>query len=389
MSEDLTAFRAEAREWLEANCPEGAREPGMVPWGSQKIELDPDSRRWLTLMADKGWTVPSWPQEYGGAGVSKGAYLVLQEEMARIGARAPLTGRGINYIGPTILEFGTDHQKQKWLPRLARGQGGWCMGYSEPGAGSDLANLQLRCEDEGDQYRLNGMKIWTSDGRYGDWIFVLARTDPNKPKHEGISLVLVDMNQPGVRIRPIALLNGESPFCETFFENAVANKDDLIGPVNGGWAVGKRLLQHERSVHGGVNTAGAQVQADNASLAEIADQYGTLNDPTFRQRLTEFETHDRAYQLTRQRVMAETEASAPTVATSILKVTGSVLAQERIEIQQAAMGAAGAGWEAPGFSDLELSTTREWLHSRAVTIYGGTREIQKNIIAKRVLGLPD
>ena len=245
MSEDLSAFRTEAREWLEANCPPGARGPGSVPWGSQKIELSSDNQQWLKLMADKGWTVPTWPSEYGGAGVSKAAYLVIQEEMARIGARAPLTGRGINYIGPTILEFGTEHQKRKWLPRLARGEGGWCMGYSEPEAGSDLANLQLRCEDEGDHYLLNGMKIWTSDGRHGDWIFVLARTDRNKPKHEGISLVLVNMDQPGVRVRPISLINGQSPFCETFFEDAIADKEDLIGPVNGGWAVGKRLLQHE------------------------------------------------------------------------------------------------------------------------------------------------
>ena len=389
MSEDLSTFRTEAREWLEANCPPGARGPGSVPWGSQKIELSSDNQQWLKLMAEKGWTVPTWPSEYGGAGVSKAAYLVIQEEMARIGARAPLTGRGINYIGPTILEFGTEHQKRKWLPRLARGEGGWCMGYSEPEAGSDLANLQLRCEDEGDHYRLNGIKIWTSDGRHGDWIFVLARTDRNKPKHEGISLVLVNMDQPGVRVRPISLINGQSPFCETFFEDAIADKEDLIGPVNGGWAVGKRLLQHERSVHGGVNTAGAQVETETGSLADIAHRYGSLNDPAFRQRLTTFEMHDRAYQLTRQRVIAETEASAPATATSILKVTGSVLTQERIEVQQAAMGNTGIGWEAPGFDDLELETTREWLHSRAVTIYGGTREIQKNIIAKRVLGLPD
>ena len=188
---------------------------------------------------------------------------------------------------------------------------------------------------------------------------------------------------------PISLINGQSPFCETFFEDAIADKEDLIGPVNGGWAVGKRLLQHERSVHGGVNTAGAQVETETGSLADISRRYGSLNDPAFRQRLTAFEMHDRAYQLTRQRVIAETEASAPATATSILKVTGSVLTQERIEVQQAAMGNTGIGWEAPGFDDLELETTREWLHSRAVTIYGGTREIQKNIIAKRVLGLPD
>ncbi|MEX2327282.1 MAG: acyl-CoA dehydrogenase family protein, partial [Pseudomonadales bacterium] len=212
MNDALQEFRLETREWLEANCPASIRKPGFIPWGSSKIELDDDTRLWLEVMADKGWTVPTWPREYGGAGLSKAEYMVLGEELRRIGARPPLTGRGVNYIGPTVLEFGTEHQKRKWLPRFARGDGGWCMGYSEPAAGSDLANVQMRCVDEGDVYRLNGMKTWTSDGRHGDWIFCLVRTDRDKPKHEGISLVLVNMDQPGVRVRPIRLVSGASPF---------------------------------------------------------------------------------------------------------------------------------------------------------------------------------
>ena len=268
------------------------------------------------------------------------------------------------------------------------------MGYSEPAAGSDLASLQMRAEDEGDHYRLNGMKIWTSDAMQSDYIFCLVRTDPARPKHEGISLVLVDMNQPGVRVRPIRLISGSSPFCETFFEDARADKDDLIGGINQGWSVGKRLLQYERSVHGGVNTSGAQVKQATASLPEVAHRYlgtreGRVADPGFRTRLITLKMNQRAYSLTQNRVIAETDASAPTLATSILKVKGAELTQAEAELLQHAMGSSGLGWEGDGFSVDEIDATRNWLTTRAVSIYGGTSEIQQNIIAKRVLGLPD
>jgi|TARA_B100002003_G_scaffold69777_1_gene65024 alkylation response protein AidB-like acyl-CoA dehydrogenase len=393
---NLQNFRDETRGWLAENCPAGAKGPGEIPWGSSKLEIaDADTARWLELMAGKGWTVPTWPKEYGGAGLTKQEFMVLQEEIRRIGARAPLTGRGINYIGPTILEFGTPEQKAKWLARLARGEGGWCMGYSEPAAGSDLANVQLRATDQGDVYLLNGMKTWTSDGIYGDWIFCLVRTDREVPKHEGISLILVDMNQPGVRVRPISLISGSSPFCETSFEDATAEKDDVIGAVNSGWSVGKRLLQYERSIHAGVNTSGIQRQEREASLVDVVRQYhgakqgGRISDASVRERLVRLEMESRSYQLTQRRVMAETQARAPSTATSILKVTGARLTKERTELHQQSLGVQGIGWEGPGFSSRELETTRTWLSSRAVSIYGGTSEIQLNIIAKRVLGLPD
>tara|TARA_B100001964_G_scaffold235309_1_gene295226 strand:+ start:412 stop:1596 length:1185 start_codon:yes stop_codon:yes gene_type:complete len=394
MSKVIKTFRDETRSWLKENCPPGARGPGFIPWGSRKIELEPDTQLWLDRMVAKGWTVPSWPAEYGGAGLSKPEYLVVQEEMQRIGARPPLTGRGVNYIGPTVLEFGTDHQKEKWLPRFARGDGGWCMGYSEPDAGSDLANLKLKAVDEGDHYRLNGMKTWTSDGIYGDWIFCLVRTDPDKPKHEGISLVLVDMDQPGVRARPIQLVSGNSPFCETSFEDAIVAKDDLIGEINHGWSVGKRLLQYERSVHGGVNTSGAQVKEETQSLSDIARQYigvqgNRISDPAIRDRLLRLEMNDHSYGLTQRRVIAETDASTPALATSILKVKGAEFTKERAEVEQHAMGMRGFAWEDDNFTQQENETNKNWLTTRAVSIYGGTSEIQKNIIAKRVLGLPD
>jgi alkylation response protein AidB-like acyl-CoA dehydrogenase len=393
MSQSLEEFRQETRTWLEDNCPEGARGAGFIPWGSSKIELKPDTKTWLERMADKGWTVPTWPKEYGGAGLTKDEYLIVQEEMQRIGARPSLTGRGVNYIGPTILEFGTDQQKKKWLPRIARGEGGWCMGYSEPAAGSDLANLQMRAVPDGDHYRLNGMKIWTSDGIYGDLIFCLVRTDPDKPKHEGISLILVNMDQPGVRIRPIQLISGNSPFCETFFEDALADKDDLIGEINHGWSVGKRLLQYERSVHGGVNTSGAQVTQKVKSIVDLAREYigiagNKIAEPSIRDRVLCLEMDSRAYKLTQRRVIAETEASAPALATSILKVKGAEFTKERAELEQHVRGVRGIAWEDSNYTHDEIESTKNWLTTRAVSIYGGTSEIQKNIIAKRVLGLP-
>ena len=204
--------REETRVGIEENCPPGARGSGQIPFGSRQVELEADTALWLERMAEKGWTVPTWPKAYGGAGLERDHYEVLIDELKKAGARTPLTGRGVNYIGPTILEFGTDAQKQKWLPICARGEGAWAMGYSEPGAGSDLASLNTRAVRDGDRYLLNGSKMWTSDATLCDYIFVLVRTSPEKPKHEGITLMLVDMHQPGVKVSPIQLISGASPF---------------------------------------------------------------------------------------------------------------------------------------------------------------------------------
>ena len=269
---NLTEFRRETRAWLDKNCPPGARGEGYVPLGSSKIELQADTQLWLNNMAERGWTVPTWPKAYGGAELELDAYNVLIEELKRINARPPLTGRGVNYIGPTILELGNEDQKQRWLPGISRGEGAWAMGYSEPGAGSDLASLSLKAELHGDSYRLNGRKTWTSDAMDCDYIFVLARTSPEKPKHQGISLILVDMSQPGVTVRPIRLISGASPFNETLFEDAQALAVDLIGGVDNGWTVGKRLLQFERSTHAGINVSGSQggMNADSDMPSRIS-----------------------------------------------------------------------------------------------------------------------
>lgn len=390
-----TEFRQETRAWLADNCPEGARGPGQTPWGSSKLPLDRDSALWLERMAERGWTVPTWPKAYGGAGMDKDLYPILIEELKRIGARTPLTGRGVNYIGPTILELGSEDQRQRWLPGIARGEGGWAMGYSEPGAGSDLASLACRGELIGDQYQLNGRKVWTSDAMHCDYIFVLIRTDMQAPRHEGISLILVDMDQSGVEVSPIRLISGESPFCETVFNDALAPASDIIGGVNKGWTVGKRLLQYERSTHAGINTSGSQGGRSVASpLPDLVKRYhsdetGRISEPALRSRVLDHQLAFKAQQLTQQRVIQETAASAPGFASSAVKLSNALITQEGDEILVSAMGTQGAGWIGDTFTDDEIDATRNWLKQKSLTIAGGTKEVQMNIIAKRVLGLPD
>ncbi|HTK97617.1 MAG TPA: acyl-CoA dehydrogenase family protein [Pseudomonadales bacterium] len=390
----IESFRQETREWLAENCPPGARGPGQIPWGSTRVRLEADSRMWLERMAGRGWTVPTWPRQYGGAELTPAEYLVLLEELRRIDARSPLTGRGVNYIGPTLLDYGTPEQKARWLPGIARGEGGWCMGYSEPGAGSDLANLSTRAVLDGDRYIINGRKTWTSDAMESDYIFALVRTDPVAPKHDGISLMLIDMHQSGVQVRPIRLISGSSPFNETLFENAVARRDDVVGPLNQGWTVGKRLLQYERSTHAGINISGTQGRVAETPLFDIVSAYvglrnGRIADDDHRSALTRHEMNQHAYRLTQRRVIEETQARAPGFASSAVKLSGAILAKERTELSIAAMGFKGVGWEGEPFTDEEISATRTWLRQKSATIAGGTAEVQLNIIAKRVLGLPD
>jgi len=351
---------------------------------------------WLENMAAKGWTVPTWPKAYGGAELDSAQYLILLEELQRINARSPLVGRGVNYIGPTILEFGTDEQKARWLPGMARGDGGWCMGYSEPGAGSDLASLSTRAERAGDQYIINGHKTWTSDAMQSDYIFALVRTDSTVPKHDGISLILIDMDQPGVQVQPIRLISGHSPFDETLFENATANANDIIGPVNQGWTVGKRLLQYERSTHAGINISGTQGQVAETPLPQIFsellptdDASGRILSHDHRAALLKWQLRQRAYELTQRRAIEEAKARAPAFTSSAVKLTGTLLKQERDELHMAALGFDGLGWESEAIPKQALKHTRTWLAQKSLTIAGGTAEIQRNIIAKRVLGLPD
>lgn len=394
---EIEEFRVETCAWLEENCPKGAIGPGQVPSGSTKVKIEnPDTQLWLDRMAEKGWTAPAWPTEYGGGGLEGAEHRVLLEEMREVGARTPLMGMGLSMIGPTLLEFGNEEQKQRHLSRIVRGEVGWCQGYSEPGAGSDLASLRTRAEDQGDHFLINGQKIWTSGAQFADWMFAIVRTDPDVPKHEGISFVLLPMDQEGVTVKPIRLISGTSPFCETFFDDAIVKKEDLVGELNKGWTVAKRLLQFERSGQGGLGAGGGGRHGRRGSgMADVAKEYlgeedGRIADADVRAKIIRYDIDSAAFALTQRRV-GEENRSGKTLgeATSIFKLYGSNLARDGAEMRQELMGIQGLGWEGDAFSSQELGATRGWLSSRAITIYGGTNEIQMNIIAKRVLGLPD
>ena len=391
----IDEFRTETRAWLGENCPSGARGPGPISTGSTKIEIgDKDTQLWLERMIEKGWTAPSWPTEYGGGGLSNEEYMVLIQEMRRIEARAPLMGMGLNLIGPTLLEFGTEDQKQRHLPRIVRAEVRWCQGYSEPSSGSDLASLRTRAEDQGDHFVVNGQKIWTSGAHLADWIFALVRTDPDAPKHDGISFVLLDMHQPGITVRPIRLISGDSPFCETFFDDAIAQKNDLVGELNKGWTIGKRLLQFERGsmaslVDGGATADSGPTLHDTAK-ASVGEIDGHIADAALRRRVITYQINAHAFHLTQRRAVEDARGGGtPGPVTSIFKMYRTELQQEQTSLLVDMRGTQGLGWSGNGFSERELEDTRTWLHSRAATIYSGSNEIQRNIIAKRVLGLPD
>jgi alkylation response protein AidB-like acyl-CoA dehydrogenase len=391
---DLLEFRREVAAWLDKRCPEGARGPGQIATGSSKITLEPDVARWLEACVERGYTAPTWPTEYGGGGLTPQQARVLYEEMAAIRARSPLMGMGLSMIGPTLLEFGTPEQKQRHLPKIVRGEVQWCQGYSEPNAGSDLAALKTRADDQGDHFVINGQKIWTSGAATADWMFALVRTDFTAPKHDGISFVLLPMDQPGLTVKPIRLISGSSPFCETFFDNAIAQKEDLVGELNKGWTVGKRLLQFERSGIGGLTGGGARRGAPGESLVRAARQYvgerdGRISDPDLRDTLLRHNMHSAAFALTAQRANEENRSGTPGAATSIFKLVGARLQQNSADLRRQIMGIRGLGTDPDTFDAAELEATQEWLASKATTIYGGSDEIQANIIAKRVLGLPD
>ncbi len=396
----LDEFRKDTRAWLDENCPQSMRtsesEDNMIGGGKKQVYTNPDSKMWLDRMASKGWTAPMWPTEYGGGGLNKDEFLILQDEMIGINARSPIGGMGFSMIGPTLLDYGTEEQKKEHLPKIASGEIRWCQGYSEPGAGSDLASLQTRCEDKGDHFLVNGQKTWTSGAQYADWIFTLVRTEPQAPKHEGISFVLIDMDQPGVTVKPIKLISGNSAFCETFFDDARCEKDNLVGQLNRGWTVGKRLLQHERSSISGLNSAGRRGRYDNmGTLQEVAKKYvgekdGKIADTALREAVVLNAMNQTAFNLTQRRAMEENQSGGtPTFATSMFKYYGSETGKQRLEIQLKALGTQSLGWEGDMFGQDEKTLTRTWLRSKAGTIAGGSSEIQLNIIAKRVLGLPD
>ena len=388
---DLESFRAETRAWLEANCPAEMREPLKDEedrtWGGRNaVFASPAQKQWLDVMAARGWTVPEWPREYGGGGLSREEAKVLRQEMRRINARSPLDSFGIWMLGPALLKYGSEAQKQQYLPPIVRGEIRWCQGYSEPGAGSDLASLQTRAEDKGDHFLVNGQKVWTSYADKADWIFCLVRTDPTAKKHEGISFVLFDMASPGVSTRPIVLMSGKSPFCETFFDDVKVPKGNLVGELNKGWDVAKYLLTHEREM---ISNMGM----DMGSLGSVAarslghDDEGRLDDAMLRADVARFDIDAAAFRLALERTgdLAKAGQAHPAMS-SMLKYYGAELNKRRWEILMSAGGVDALEWEGP--RSREGQVARSWLRTKANSIEGGTSEVQLNIIAKRLLNLP-
>ena len=398
MSEPLAAFRAEVRDWLAEHCPPSMRTPtpeNEVIWGGRTQIFDnPESKLWLDNMAQRGWTTPTWPKEYGGGGLTQEEDKILQEELRAINARPALQSFGIWMLGPAMLEFANEAQKLEHLPKIVRGEIRWCQGYSEPGQGSDLAGLQTKAEDKGDHYLINGSKIWTSYADEADWIFCLVRTDPQAPKHEGISFILFDMASPGVTTTPIQLISGSSPFCQTFFDNVQVPKENLVGELNKGWTIAKRLLQHERqhiSGIGGISALGGSGRRlEDVAKEYVGEQDGQIKEPVLRQRVTSHRMNDLAFQLTLSRAGEEAKAGQPNASlASMFKYYGTEQNKRKYELLLECIGTQSLGWEGDAFAERELATTRQWLRSKANSIEGGTSEIQLNVIAKRVLGLPD
>jgi alkylation response protein AidB-like acyl-CoA dehydrogenase len=390
---DLDAFRTEVRDWVAANFPSSLKGKGPAI-GPDRANETADQKAWRLAVGEKGWGTPTWPKPYGGGGLSGAEARVVSQEFGRAGAYNPIVGMGTMMFGPTLLEYGTEAQKQQHIPKIATGEIQWCQGFSEPGAGSDLAALSTRAEDKGDHFLVNGQKIWTSGAQWADWCFCLVRTDFTK-KHEGISFVLFDMKTPGVEVRPIQLISGNSPFCETFLTDVRVEKDQLVGPLNGGWTIGKRLLQHERnSLAGGGGSAGryASGRSPEALAKEYVglDEKGRIADGDLRVRIARNDIDLKAFQLTAIRAMQESKGNqGPSAATSIMKNAASQTLQERAELAIEILGSQGLGWEGDGFSEEELTFVRNWLGGKATTIYGGSQEVQSNIISKRILGLPD
>lgn len=390
---DLDTFRTETRAWLEAHCPPEMREPMRgekdANWGGRRAEYQPGQKEWMDAMASRGWTVPDWPKAYGGGGLTPAETKILREEMARLRCRNPLNSFGISMLGPALLKYGTEEQKLEHLPKIARGEIRWCQGYSEPNAGSDLAGLATSAEDAGDHYIVNGQKVWTSYADKADWIFCLVRT-LKESKQGGISFLLFDMESEGVSTKPILLISGYSPFCETFFDNVKVPKANRVHDENKGWDVAKYLLGHEREMISGMGlgSTGGNPLIDGAIATIGVDADGRLADPLLRASLALFEVRSKAFAATSERFIDELKAGrAHPAQPSMMKYYGTELNKARHELAMAAGGSDALEWDSDASS--HGAAARAWLRTKANSIEGGTSEIQLNIIAKRILELPN
>ncbi|MEM7514352.1 MAG: acyl-CoA dehydrogenase family protein [Bacteroidota bacterium] len=385
---DTKTFRQETRSWLEENCPESMR----VNVGFEDIFMggktpeykSEDQKVWFEKMRDKGWTAPQWPKEYGGGGLSKDEYRILRQEMAKINCRPPMWSFGLAMLGPALLKFGNDEQKAQYLTEITQGDVWWCQGYSEPGAGSDLASLQTRAEDKGDHFLVSGQKVWTSYADKADMIFCLVRTNPDVPKQHGISFLLIDMKAEGVSTAPIKLISGKSAFCETFFDNVKVPKENLVGGLNAGWTIAKYLLTHERSSIGTLPQLPKSLL--EVALDEVGLENGELDDMVLRNGIAQFLIDATAFNMTLERGADEAKAGSPPGAkSSFYKYYGSELNKRRFELLLSAQGFDGLSW---GDEYKEGKLARDMCRTKANSIEGGTSEVQLNIISKRIIGLP-
>ncbi len=383
-------FRDEVRAWIDKAMPPGikAKAAQGVPYFNQH-----ETNEWHKVLAAKGWIAPNWPKEFGGTGWDVTQRYLFSQELVR--ANTPeLSPFGLNMVGPLLIQFGTDEQKQRFLPPILSGDEVWCQGYSEPNAGSDLAALQLRAEKDGDDYVLNGQKTWTTYAQYADWIFVLARTSSEGKKQEGITFLLADIkNTPGITVKPFLTTGGTDAFSETWFQDARVPQANRVGPENGGWTMAKALLGHERTLIGGVAQSGKWIQVLKRLARDTPVGDGNLlEDAAFRRRIAKLEMRHRAVNMVNLRTLAAAQLGhAPGAESSILKIVGTELYQEVTELTMDAMGHDALGWfDSPpeALPEAEKWVAPQFNYLRACTIYGGSNEIQKNIVAKHLLRLP-
>ncbi|MCR9288571.1 MAG: acyl-CoA dehydrogenase family protein [Bacteroidetes bacterium] len=389
---DVKTFRGEVTTWLEENYPASLRQPISSYkdffWGGRNQEdVTDDLKLWFNRCYEKGWVVPHWEKKYGGGGLTLKENTIIAEEMSKIGARAPLQSFGVSMLGPALLKFGSEEQKMKYLNEITSGKIRWVQGYSEPGAGSDLAGLQTKAEDKGDHYLVNGQKIWTSFGDKGDWIFALVRTHPDRPKHHGISFLLIDMATEGVSTRPIKLISGVSVFTETFFDNVKVPKENLVGTEGEGWTIAKYLLTHERQMIGGIGDAHKPTPLTQIAGEKVGLTNGILSDTLLRSKIMNFEMNEALLEMTIERAIDEAKAGNDAGAlSSLFKYVATEQNKTRYELKMEMEGFDGLEWESEASKNGALP--REFLRTKANTIEGGTSEVMLNIISKRILGLP-
>ena len=377
-SPEDAAFRRDVRDWVRENCPRAIiNRPDRVP--------PPEVRPWHRKLYERGWIAPHWPREYGGMGTTLTRQIVLYEEINRIGAPTPFQ-HGLNLIGPILIQAGTPEQKARHLPGILTGDVVWCQGYSEPGAGSDLASLATRAVLEDDHFVVNGQKIWTTNGPWADWMFALVRTDPEaQPRHRGISLLLIDMKTPGITLRPIRSMRGDAELAEEFFDNVRVPRENLVGPLNGGWKLANTLLGAERFTTGSPRAAAVRLN----KAREVARLSGAIDDPAFRQQLAALEIDLLAFSaFYRHGADLQGLKRAPESIGPVMKAFGGELGHRAAELVLQAAGPLGPARQELRLGDDLLDVAGDLFASRISVVGGGTTEIQKNIIAKRVLDLP-